>query len=192
MDMTFTVQTSYAASKIKYGPDEWTAEWGRLPHRVGQGAGDAPALWAGISSPLFDIMHDENFGFGFNSAITKTQLKLAGFVFVDNTDYLQGLQSTESTDMLLAKIQARLFLWEGLLQTTGGAIDPTKSDWVWIEQKWKNGQWRYERKDDTHFLRIKGLNGSVQTLHQHDIKDSRETLGGVQSATGDETGQKMR
>jgi len=50
-----------------------------LPRGVGQGAGNAPPLWAGISSPLFEIMRHENFG--------------------------------------------------------GEAIDPTKSDWIWIEQK---------------------------------------------------------
>ena len=100
------------------------------------------------------------------------------------------LNTSQPIDTLLDKMQAQLSLWKGLLRTTGGAIDPTKSDWVWIEQKWNNGQWRYEREIDTHFFRVKGLTGSVQALHQHDIKNSRETLGFVQSATADETGQK--
>jgi len=129
------------------------SEWGCLPHGVGQGAGVAPALWTDISSPSFDIMRDENFGFEFKSAITKTHLKLAGFGFVDYTDYLQVLNTSQPTDTVLDTTQAGLSLWEGLLRTTGGAIDPTKSDWVWIEQKWNNGQWRYERKMTPMFFR---------------------------------------
>jgi len=92
MDMTYTVRTSYGTSEKKYGPDEWIAEWGCLPHGIGQGAGDAAGIWAGVSSPLFDIMRDENFGFELISAITKTYLKLAGFGFVDDTDYLELLK----------------------------------------------------------------------------------------------------
>jgi len=143
MDVTYTMRTSYGASKIKYGPDEWTAERGCLPHGVSQGAGNnAPTQWTGISL-LFDLMREEIFGIEFESAITKT---LAGFGFVDDTFFLQVLNTSQLTDTLFDTTQAGLSLWESLLRTTGGAINPTKSDWVWIEQKWNNGQWRYERK----------------------------------------------
>jgi len=124
----------------------------------------------------------------YGQALALLSLTLCGMKILA----LQVLNTSQPTDTLLDTTQAGLSLWEGLLRTTGGAIDPTKSDWVWIEQKWNNGQcWRHERKNDSHVLQVKGLIGSVQSLHQHDIKDSRETLlGVVQSATGDETGQK--
>ena len=49
-------------------------------------------------------------GFEYKSVITKTHLKLAGFGFLNDTDFLQVLKTTESTNTSLATTQAGLSL----------------------------------------------------------------------------------
>ena len=191
MNMKYYVRTGYGKSTNSYGGDDTLNKWGYRLHGIGQGSGDGPALWAGISSPLFDILRDQGFGFNLMSSITGHNLKLAGFGFVDDTDYLQILTPTQSKEQLLPLATQGLSLWEGLIRTTGGAIEPSKSDWVWIEQQWNptNGRWMYCPKDDSRRLAVRDTIGEITPLLQFSCHESRETLGIKQSPDGSEFGQ---
>ena len=56
--MVYSIRTVYGDSEFTYGGSKWP----RTPHGNGQGNGSGPALWNGISSPLFDILREQNFG----------------------------------------------------------------------------------------------------------------------------------
>ena len=51
----------------------------------------------------------------------------------------------EALEQLFQRAQKGLDLWESLLRTTGGALEPTKSDWVTIKHEWKDGNSRLEK-----------------------------------------------
>jgi hypothetical protein len=64
---------------------------------------------------------------------------MAGYSFVDDTDQIELRDEETLWENVLTNAQASLQLWECLLRTTGGAIEPTKTDWVKVLYEWKNG-----------------------------------------------------
>ena len=63
--------------------------WRRTPHGNGQGDSDGPGLCNGISSPLFDIVREQDFGMKIMTLISKEAFHYTGFGFVDDTDLIQ-------------------------------------------------------------------------------------------------------
>lgn len=154
-----TIVTMIRTIKTVYGESEGTYETNTLLdeilHGIGQGNGYGPILWAGISSPLLKILRKREFGVSITSPISREEIKMAGYSFVDDTDQIQ-LQSDDIIwDNVLTNAQESLTLWECLLRTTGGAIEPSKTDWVKILYTWKNGKPELERADRTETLQRK-------------------------------------
>ena len=135
--MEYSIRTVYGDSEFTYGGSKWTC----TPHGNGQGNGSGPALWNGISSPLFDILREQNYGVHLRAPISKTLLHITGFGFVDDADLIQGANQGQHIQTLIQKSQAMLKLWEEILRVTGGAFDiKDKSDWTLISFKWKKGK----------------------------------------------------
>ena len=86
-DGIYAIQTVFGDSDLKYGG----LSWRRTPHGNGQGNGDGPGLWNGISLPLFDIVQEKDFGMKIQTPISKTALHYTGFGFVDDTDLIQTI-----------------------------------------------------------------------------------------------------
>ena len=57
---------------------------------VGQGNGCGSQVWAVVSSVMFEILKKKGLTTTFASPISREQLKLCGFAFVDDTDLLQA------------------------------------------------------------------------------------------------------
>ena len=188
LTMVYRVRTAWGLSSETYGGSKWFEEYAKCPHGAGQGSGDGPALWAGISSPLFDLMRRHGHCFHIASAITSIVTELAGFSFVDDTDYLELLPPHLSIHLLHPRAQQSITTWEKLLRSTGGALEPTKSDWVWIEQQWIQGRWTYVDRE-TPPLHMSSPSGQIGPLTRLQAHDSRLTLGVYQSPPGDESDQ---
>jgi len=62
-----------------------------------------------------------------------------GGAFVDDLDLFSIQDPWISRDADVEVMQRGLDLWEELLRATGGAIEPTKSDWYRIDFSWKDG-----------------------------------------------------
>ena len=184
IEMRYSVRTAWGVSEQTYGGPEWIEEFDKIPTGAGQGSGDGPALWAGISSPLFDIMRAAGHCFSIKSAITLSTLKMAGFGFVDDTDGIRTVDDDTPLHLLHAKTQKGSFMWEKLIRTTGGALEPSKSDWVWIQQQWQDGRWKYIDPDLPPLL-MHGEEG-LQPMPRLLSTDARMTLGIYQSITGSE------
>ena len=80
----YTVRTIFEDSKYTCGGKEWT----RAPHGNRQGNGSSPALWNGISSPLFDIVREQGYGMKIESPITKTHLHFTVFGYHSSRDLI--------------------------------------------------------------------------------------------------------
>jgi hypothetical protein len=66
---------------------------------------------------------------------------MSTFTFVDDTDMVENSVHKESWKALLERIQLSLDMWECLIRTPGGALEPPKSDWAKTYlppmEKWK-------------------------------------------------------
>ena len=95
--MVYSIRTVYGDSESTYGGKDWE----RMPHWNGQGNSSGPALWNGISSPLFEILREENFGIHLPAPISKTTLHISGFGFVDDAYLIQGISKGQTIEVVL-------------------------------------------------------------------------------------------
>ena len=191
IELKHYIRTVHGDSTTYYGGDKWVKDGGLLPHGNGQGNGDGPGLWAGISSPLMIILRSLGYGILFRSSISDELMQLAAFGFVDDMDYIQTALWHENEQDVFEKTQKGMVLWESLLRTTGGAIETseTKTDWVRIFFDWDKGKWKLKKKDDNIKMRVRNSTGDEVVITQLEPTDARETLGVMQSADGNETAQ---
>ena len=170
--ISHSIRTAHGDSSLQYGGTAWT----RLPHGICQGNGAGPAIWACVSSPLFDILRKEGYGITHTSAIKGIKFNMAGFAFVDDADLIQSVDHTQQ-HQLIPTAQKGLTLWEQLLRTTGGAIDPQKSDWSILQFHWTHGQSSIKKQKSKHKLTVRNKQGLIQPLKQISPSTARETLG---------------
>ena len=185
VNMRMHIKTAHGISRCSYGGPEWRM-W---PHGIGQGNGYGPAIWALISSPLLKIMRLKGYGTRINSPISMEKLNMSGFSFVDDTDQCEMTMANKDWQQHMNYTQKSLTLWESLLRTTGGAIEPSKSDWTKLKYKWYRGKAKLEGADPNDKLFMRSPDGVIQELVQKEPSDARETLGVWQTATGCEEKQ---
>ena len=114
---------------------------------------------------------------------------MAGYSYVDDTDQIELNDETTTWENVLANAQASLELWECLLRTTGGAIEPTKTFWVRILHVWKNGTATLQNPDQTEELWVKISQGILEKIKQINPSTAKRTLGVWQAADGQEDTQ---
>ena len=81
------VRTVYGDSDQTFGGEHW--RYTEPLHGIGQGNGAGPAIWAVVSSVLFDYIRDKGYGAKLRSPLSKLALHFAGLGFVDDTDIVQ-------------------------------------------------------------------------------------------------------
>jgi hypothetical protein len=151
---------------------------GQIPLQgVGQGNGAGPQIWALVSTPVLNMLRSQGLGATFVSALSRISTTLVGFAFVDDTDLVTSGPRISLEDVQ-RRIQESLIAWEGGIRATGGAIEPRKSHWYLVDFDWKNGEPFYRRIRDTGGnLRVRDLNGTIQTLQQMEPWEAERTLG---------------
>ena len=184
--MSRTVKTVYGESNESYATNVIRDE---ILHGIGQGNGYGPTIWAGISSPLLKILRDRKHGVHIFSPISKEEIKMAGYSYVDDTDQIELNSEKTVWENVLENAQYSLELWECLLRTTGGAIEPSKTFWVRILHEWKNGQSTLKKADHTEELWVKNSRGFLEKIEQIEPNIARRTLGVWQAVNGQENTQ---
>ena len=179
--MPRSVKTVYGESEGQYSTNPLRDEF---LHGIGQGNGYGPIIWAGISSPLLKILRKRKYGVNILSPITKEEIKMAGYSYVDDTDQIELNDETTTWENVLANAQASLELWECLLRTTGGAIEPTKTFWVRILHVWKIGTATLQNPDQSEELWVKNSQGVLEKIKQIKPSTAKRTLGVWQAADG--------
>ena len=182
--MEHRVRTAYGDAEITYGGDKWSID----PSGICQGNGAGPAIWALVSSPLFDCLREQGYGANLTSAISRTYINLTGFAFVDDTDTIQTGEKGQKPEEVLAEAQEQLQLWEQLIRATGGGIDGDKSDFAVVGFEWAGGKWSYRKKQEEDKLVVR--NGDkMEPLTQLGPSEARRTLGVWQAIDGNERKQ---
>lgn len=182
-DMVHKVSTVHGISDTHYGGT------GTLPNGVLQGNGFAAQAWAAISSILLKIYENEGYGTEIRSAMEDKIIHLAGMAFVDDTDLMDIERENESIYELIQRVQDGIDLWSQLIEVTGGALEPRKTDWCLVRYTKIKGKWKtqsmeakitLEDEDSKQRLELKRL--------QHD--EARRTLGIWQRGDGGQQKQK--
>ena len=112
------VKTAFGDSEETFGGDEWSELEALMG--VGQGNGAGPAIWAVISTVLFDVLRKNGYCELLQAPFSRRKLNIVGFGFVDDTDLVQnGLSCDEYWD-IATKLQASVELWEKCKEMSGG------------------------------------------------------------------------
>ena len=184
--MPRTIKTVYGESDESYATNMFRDE---ILHGIGQGNGYGPIIWAGISSSLLKILRDRKHGVHLFSPISKEEIKMAGYSYVDDADQIELNNEETIWENVLENAQSSLELWECLLRTTGGAIEPYKTFWVKILHEWKNGQSTLKKADHTEEMWVKNSSGIAEKIDQIEPHTARRTLGVWQAVDGQEDTQ---
>ena len=185
LDMEMKIRTTHGDSDVTYGGKNWI----KVPHGCGQGNGYGPAIWACISSPLLIILKKRGHGIDIKSPLTRAIFRFSAISFVDDTDTIEMAKDGETWEELFERTKRGLDLWESLLRTTGGALEPTKSDWVKIRHVWKDGKTSLDNNKEDRPLTVRNPAGEQEELKQKAANEARETLGVWQTPNGSEDTQ---
>ena len=109
------------------------------------------------------------------------------FAFVDDGD----LQSTsedvnyEEGEKLIPKPQSAVDQWVGMLESTGGAINPDTSYWYLLDFKWTGTEWQYRTKGDIPGeIFTNDLEGNRVAVKRLEADQAEKTLGIMMVAGG--------
>ena len=185
IEMVCRIRTAHGDSKKSYSAQQLRD----FMHGVGQGNGYGPAIWAAISSILFKILQDLGFGTDIYAPISRELLQLVAISFVDDTDSITLGRPNETWNELITRAQKGLDMWECLIRTTGGAIEPGKSFWVGISPNVDDKGRTILEESPQGQMWITSLNGGRENLVQKDIKEANLGLGVWQAPNGQEDTQ---
>ena len=149
---------------------------------VGQGNGCGPQVWAVASSVMFEILKEKRLTTKFVSPISRQQLKLCRFAFVDDTDLLQSAgshQNINDPDFTMEKMQESINVWESAAKTTGGSIAVDKRVFYLIHFTWDKGKWSYGDMENVlnDELNCKDKDGQRCHLNYIPAHKAKEMLG---------------
>jgi hypothetical protein len=169
------VRTAYGDSKRFFSADD-----GKVPIQgVGQGNGAGPQIWALVSTPIFNMLRSMELGARFCSPISKKEMLLVGFGFVDDTDLAVSHEKCRTAQEAAHKLQEAVSAWEGGLRVTGGALEPAKSLWYPIEFGWKAGEPYYKsvRECKVDHIIVRDPHGHMLPLQRLEPFQAERTLG---------------
>jgi hypothetical protein len=151
ISMFKVLQAATYKIRILYGDLTKTCASPRLiPFQgVGQGNGAGPAILVAISAVIIQMLYTAGFGLTLNSAISGTLVAIACFAFVNDADVIHSKDDVNTPgEIIAAKMQDFVDLWEGSIRATGGALEPSKSYWYLIDFKWipDKLRWDYKKK----------------------------------------------
>jgi len=164
--LRYYVKHAYGVS-IEY--NEYTPEhpW----YGAGQGAGDATIRWAVLSHSLITAYKQQATMWTLTDPTNTTTVTQGIDAFCDDTSLLDAnnAEAQRTTAELVQTTQTNLTLWNGLLEASGGALNPTKCTWAHFKWYPKNDLLQLQLHDDsapTHELQISRLSGEPSTLVQ--------------------------
>ena len=182
--MVHKIRTAFGDSETTYGGEEIHPDWRAYPQGVLQGNASGPAIWAVLSSVIFDILRNRGFSVHFCGAISRELFIIVGYSYVDDCDLFQ---SGEDPVEVLESMQNLIRSWGSLVEVTGGALRPDKSWWYLIEYVWNRGQWiAADARDDLDLVAPTptGIDVSLKRLK---ADESAELLGVWMAPSGNNT-----
>ena len=116
------IKTGYGTLEPVYG-DETVPLAGS-----GQGNGLGPTLWALISTVILIRCKRDGHGMKSITSITKLPIYFMGYLFVDDSDIVQGSDDVNTSgESLLPDFQEFMRQWNSSIRASGGAVCPKKT-----------------------------------------------------------------
>jgi len=176
-----------------YGDSEvWgsTDIWGVPVSGIGQGNRAGPQIWAVVSTPILDLLHQEGFGTAFKASISNNNISFVGYSFVDNTNLIQTGPNIDSTcDDILPLMQAALNTWSAGLQVTGGTLVLAKAFWYAVNFWWSAGHWKYKKPKPDQELLMSDYKNAHLPIQLLGPTKAQQTLGVYLAPDGNEKTQ---
>ena len=157
----------------------FSAMSGDLPaHGIGQGNGAGPAIWAVVSTPIFNSMRQRGYGIYVRSP-SGADFFFVGYAFVDDTDLVVNDPSPQATAAtVISRLQTSINFWEASLRASGGALVPSKCHWYLLDYTWSQGKWTLLPPTATPgTISIRSPSGRQVGIERVCPTDARKTLG---------------
>jgi len=90
-----------------------------------QGTGDTASRWVMQSNSLINAYHAEACIWQLPNPISTETVTMGIDTYMDDTNQILGDASTTTLDTLLPDAQADIDFWQGLIQASGGTLNPT-------------------------------------------------------------------
>ena len=168
------------------------ADSGDLPsHGIGQGNGAGPAIWAVVSTPIFNSMRQRGYGIFIRAPYSGSDFFFVGYAFVDDTDLVVNDPSaTASVSSVIDKLQTSINFWEASLRASGGALVPGKCHWYLVDYSWTGRGWELltpsSAPGEISVRSPSGRQVQIERMHPH---EAQKTLGVWTAPDGSMTAQ---
>jgi hypothetical protein len=151
-----------------------------------QGNGCAPACWLMLISTIMACYKKAGYGSSIVSPMSGIIIEFMGEIYVDDSDLLVFLANKFDHRKLMQVAQKCLDTWAGLLNATGGTLNPDKCYWYLVSYTCVNGDWEYDHL--TEFtLTIPLPDGAQAEIQQTSIDEAKKMLGVWSTPSGDDT-----
>ena len=167
------IRTTYGDSVISFSASD-----GDLPaHGIGQGNGAGPAIWAVVSTPIFNSMRQRGYGIFVRSPTS--DFFFVGYAFVDDTDLVANDPApSASPQSVIARLQSSINFWEESLRASGGALVPSKCHWYLVDYSWSGRDWLLlSTAQAPGAISIRSPSGRRVTIERVEPHHARKTLG---------------
>ena len=171
------IRTTYGDSVISFSADD-----GELPaHGIGQGNGAGPAIWAVVSTPIFNSMRQRGYGIFIRCPTSgaSSDFFFVRYAFVDDTDLVTNDPSpTPSPQAVISRLQQSINFWEESLRASGGALVPSKCHWYLVDYSWSGRAWKLLSSEQAPGdISIRSPSGRRVPIERVDPYMARKTLG---------------
>jgi len=97
---------------------------------AGQGTGDAASRWVVQSHLLITAYHSEAHVWDLSNPITHISQRMGIDAYMDDMNQILGTDQASLLATVLPNAQTDIDLWQGLIQASGGMLNPSKSSWT--------------------------------------------------------------
>jgi hypothetical protein len=151
-----------------------------------QGNGAAPACWLIICSVLMHCYKSHGFGLRIMSPISGVAINFLGEIYVDNTNLIVTHPNLEMPEAVLECLNSSAEAWASGLNSTGSAINPDKSRWIWASYEWLNGAWGYGQQSQVG-LTIPLPDGTPAPISNGQVTTAEKSIGVWSSIDGNDS-----
>jgi len=99
-------------------------------YSAGQGTGDAASCWVVQLHSLLTAYHAEAHTWNLSPPTSEDTIRMGIDAYMDDTNQILGDTATSKLNPLLTHAQDNIDLWQGLIQASGGTLNPTKCSWT--------------------------------------------------------------
>jgi len=178
----YHVKHAYGLS-TKYNQHSDQHPW----YGAGQGTGDAATRWVAQSHSLITAYHSEAHLWQLRNPTNHATIPMGIDAFMDDTNQLLGNDQDNNISPLLPAAQANIDLWQGLIQASGGMLNPSKCSWtpfLWEYDLQGNAKLREPLDRPKYHITAPDRQGHQQTLIQNPPNKAVRLLGVHIAANG--------